>query len=74
MEEIDVVTLEDGIEYAIIQEIKDGENNYVFLTNINDTNDFCIRKTEDTESGKMLVGLKDQEEFMKALKLFNQKN
>ena len=33
---INVVTLEDGIEYAIIEEIVHDNKKYVFLTNIND--------------------------------------
>ena len=38
--EKETIVLEDGIEYIITDTI----NNYVYLNNINDPEDFCIRK------------------------------
>ena len=70
VESINVITLEDDIEYAIIEEIVHNNNKYVYLTNVNDYEDFCIRKviTEGTE--QFLVGLDDDNEFDLALMLF----
>ena len=44
-------------------------DNYVFLANVNDPKDVCIRK----DVGPDLVGLDDEAEFNKALKLFQTK-
>lgn len=63
--ELKVYTLEDGIDYAVLDEI----DNYVFLANVNDPKDVCIRK----DVGPDLVGLDDEAEFNKALKLFQTK-
>jgi len=70
VENIDVITLEDGIEYAVIEEIVHGNNKYVYLTNINDHEDFCIRKVIVEEAEEFLVGLEDDAEFDLALMLF----
>ena len=70
VEDINVITLEDGIEYAIIDEIKHGDKKYIFLANINDYQDFCIRKVITEKDGEFLVGLDDDAEFDLALMLF----
>ena len=67
---INVITLEDGIEYAIIEEIIHNDKKYVFLTNVNDYEDFCIRKVIVDENEEFLVGLDDDAEFDLALMLF----
>ena len=67
--EKETIFLEDGIEYIITDTI----NNYLYLNNINDIKDFCIRKRiyEDNES--YIVGLDNEEEYYKAIKLFEEK-
>ena len=44
-------TLEDGKQYAIIDEITENNNTYVYLSNISDETDFCIRKVKDEPKG-----------------------
>lgn len=72
-EQIEVVKLEDGIEYAVLAEITENNDTYVYLTNVNDEKDFCIRKIKEEPTGKMLVGLKDSDEFNQALLYFTKK-
>lgn len=72
--EFEMVTLEDGKEYVIIEEITENDVTYVYLTNVEDETDFCIRKVIDEQTGKMLIGLSDNNEFDKALLYFTKKN
>ena len=63
-----MIELEDNIKYFITKEIQDGSVVYVYLTNVNDVNDFCIRKTN--ESREELKELDRAEEFKYALKVY----
>ena len=64
-----IIKLEDGINYIITETIKFGDYEYIYLTNENDVNDFCIRKIVNDE----IVGLEDENEYNKALLLINEK-
>lgn len=66
MQEVKTIVLEDNIEYIVIGEIE----NYVYLVNSTDEEDMCIRKEIDDE----LVGLDNEEEFMRAINLFKDIN
>ncbi len=68
------VKLEDGLEYAVIDEIDHEDNTYVYLVNYEDETDFCIRKVENSVNEKLLQGLDSNEEFDKALLLFTVKH
>lgn len=72
--EFETVTLEDGKDYVIISEIIENNVTYVYLVNMEDEKDFCIRKVQDGPDGKMLVGLTDNNEFDKAILYFARKN
>ena len=63
-----MIELEDNIKYFITKEIQDGSVVYVYLTNVYDVNDFCIRKTN--ESREELKELDSVEEFKYALKVY----
>ena len=63
-----MIELEDNIKYFITKEIQDGSVVYVYLTNVNDVNDFCIRKTN--ESREELKELDSVEEFKYAFKVY----
>lgn len=63
-----MIKLEDGLTYYINKEIKKDNVIYVYLTNVKDVTDFCIRKTN--ESKEMLNPLDNEEEFDMALDLF----
>ena len=67
--EKELVTLENGKVYAIMDEIQKDSIKYLYLVNIEDTKDYAIRK----EEGDLLVGLEDEKEFRKAMDLFLQK-
>ena len=72
MKEIDVITLEDGIEYAVIEKLEKDGNTYLYLTNVNDEKDFCIRKLVIQNGEETLIGLDDDNEFDKALSYLNE--
>ncbi len=74
MDNLDIVTLEDMLQYAVIDEITKEGNTYIYLTNISDETDFCIRKLKEENDIKILVGLDDDNEFDLALKYFESKN
>lgn len=67
---LDFTVLEDGREFAIIDEINRDNMTYVYLTSINDETDFVIRKLINDE----LIGLSNKDEFDKALLYFTEKN
>ena len=68
------IKLEDGITYMVIDEIDDKNNTYVYLSNIEDDEDFCIRKVDNIRNSELLVGLDSDEEFDNALLLYTRKN
>lgn len=73
-QELEFVTLEDEKQYAIIDEITESSTTYVYLASITDETDFCIRKVVLEPTGKMLIGLKDDNEFDRALMYYAKKN
>lgn len=64
-----MIKLEDGNYYLVVKEIENDNDVYVYLTNAKDVNDFCIRKTDN--SREVLKPLDNEEEYNKALKLFD---
>lgn len=74
MEEIRVIKLEDNIEYGIIDEIEINNQKYIYLTNIDDSTDFCIRKMIIENGKELLIGLNNEKEFDLALRYFSEKH
>lgn len=74
MKNIEVIKLEDEKEYAVVDEIEDNSNTYVYLTNIEDPEDFCIRKKVLENAEEFLVGLENDNEFEQALLYFTKKH
>ncbi len=72
--EIKCIKLEDGLEYMVLDEIDSGSTTYVYLTNVSDEEDFCIRKVNNEKNSELLVGLDSNEEFDKALLIFDKKH
>ncbi len=71
MEDLEYITLENGIDYFIIDEITENNTTYLYLTNENDEKDFCIRKMgQDNE----VLKLDNANEFDKALLYFTKKH
>ncbi len=71
---IEYVTLEDGINYVIIDEIDNNDITYVYLTNEDNERDFCIRKCDKLNNHQILNGLDSDDEFDKALLLYTKKH
>ena len=73
MLEFDIVTLEDNIEYVILARIENNGNKYVYLSQVDDDDDFCIRKEVVEDNKTYFTGLNDEDEFKLALELFGNK-
>lgn len=65
----ETIILEDNLEYIVTDKI----DNYLYLNNINDYEDFCIRKEIIEDNEEYIIGLDNEEELEKALKLFEKK-
>lgn len=65
-----VIKLEDDLNYLEVKQIVNNNTTYVYLTNVKDVNDFCIRKL--SFDGNELLGLDNEEEFESALNLFKE--
>lgn len=74
MENVEIITLEDNNEYIVTKELVIDNVKYVFLTKSDDVASFCIRKINIINNEEYLVGLKDKDEFIKALKAFTDDN
>lgn len=73
MKEVEVVTLEDNNEYAIIDRITHNNKTYAYLMNTKDKDDICIRTIEDVANGYKITGLASEEEFDLAMSLLSKK-
>lgn len=71
--EYNVITLEDNIEYTEIDRIEDNNNIYVVLSDLENPENFCIRKLINENNEEFIVGLDSKEEFDKVLKIFTEK-
>lgn len=69
-----VLKLEDDNLYYVVDKLKHNDFYFVYLTNTNDSEDFCIRKEIEVNEEKILVGLDNEDELKFALKLFEEKN
>lgn len=71
---IETIVLENGIEYVILEERLINEVKYTLLSNINDDEDICFRKTVVKDGEKYFVGLDDEEELKKVMLYFTREN
>lgn len=67
---INIVTLENGIDYDVILTIEDGNKNYIVLSNVSDHNDIAIRRILENDDKEYLEKLDSEEEFEKIINLF----
>lgn len=74
MKDLEIIILEDNIEYVVIDKIISDDVTYVYLTNKDDEKDFCIRKIIKENGKDMLSGLNSEAEYDKALLLFTKKH
>lgn len=61
MKDVEVVEI-DGVEYAILKEIKHNDNTYVYLSNIKDNEDILIQKL-DLDDPNTTIPISDDNEF-----------
>lgn len=73
-EEIEIVTLENNLDYMVIDEITSGDVVYVYLANIDDEKDVCVRKVTHEDEEDILNGLATADELDRALLLFAKKH
>lgn len=66
MIEIDYIKLEDGLEYAIVDEIVINDVKYLYLVQ-EETNKFELRKLDDQD---YLIKVENKEEYQKAMVQF----
>ncbi len=64
----------NGKTYLVIDKIPNSDFQYVYFMNEEDENDIFVRKEIQEENQKYLVGLADEQEFLTAMKLFQEKN
>ena len=61
--ELETIILDDGIEYAVIKELKINNTLYTLFANVNDSEDICYRKTVKENGEEYYIGLDDDKEF-----------
>lgn len=74
MEEIEIVTLEDGEEYYEVARINSENTCYIYLANKNNPKEIVIRKNVVINGEEYIEGLKDQEELKLAINLYQSQN
>ena len=71
--EYNVITLENNVEYTEIDKINYNNNTYIYLSNIDNPEDFCIRKIVKENDEEYIVGINSNKEIDKVLELFMKK-
>lgn len=71
--EYNVITLENNIEYTEIDKIEYNNNTYIFLSDLENPENFCIRKLITENNEEYIIGIDTEEEFNNVLNLFQQK-
>ena len=69
MQQVEIVDI-DNKKYMVLNEIEDSGETYLYLTNVKNPKEFMIQKV-DKNDNDYLINLDDEEEFNKALSLFN---
>lgn len=64
----------EGKEFIEVDSITIDSTTYLFLSNKENINDFCIRKVIYVDNEEYLDGLETEEEFNKAMAEFANKN
>ena len=70
MEEIEVITLEDGKDYNVMDKLDQNGFTYLLLVNVDDDTDFCVRKEVIKEDKSYIAMLSSDEELQNVLKEF----
>lgn len=67
---MDSIVLDDGINYAIVEEATIKGVKYTLFSEINNPENICFRKTKIEDGEEFYVGLDDEKEFELALMTF----
>ncbi len=67
---IEFITQDDGIEYIIVDEIETKRGHYVYLVNVQDETDICVKKL----NGEEIYPLENDKEFEYCMYIFAKKN
>ena len=71
-DEYNIVTLENGTEYTELYRVTDDGMKYVFLSNLDNPEDFCIRKLIEGNGQEFIIRLDGKREYNKVFNLFKQ--
>ncbi len=74
MIDVNVITLEDDLNYIIVDTLITKENKYLVLAQELDEENVCIRKIIKEDNKEFLIKLDSDEEFNEVLALFNDKH
>lgn len=65
-----VIKLGDNIEYTEIDRVNYNHNTYVILSELDNPNDFCVKKLINENNYEYIIELNNKEEFNNVLKIF----
>ena len=65
-----VIKLGDNIEYTEIDRVNYNHNTYVILSDLDNPNDFCVKKLINENNYEYRIELNNKEEFNNVLKIF----
>ena len=68
-----VIKLGDNTEYTEIDRVNYNHNTYVILSDLDNPNDFCVKKIINENNYEYVVELNTKEEFNNVLKIFTDK-
>lgn len=68
-----VITLGDNIEYTEIDRINYNKNTYSILSDLDNPDNFCIKKIVIENNCEYVVNIDTKDEFDNALKVFTDK-
>ena len=65
-----VIKLGGNIEYTEIDRVNYNHNTYVILSDLDNPNDFCVKKLINENNYEYIIELNNKEEFNNVLKIF----
>ena len=65
-----VIKLGDNIEYTEIDRVNYNHNTYLILSDLDNPNDFCVKKLINENNYEYIIELNNKEEFNNVLKIF----
>ena len=65
-----VIKLGDNIEYTEIDRVNYNHNTYVILSDLDNPNDFCVKKLINENNYEYIIELNNKEEFNNVLEIF----